>query len=273
MGLWYIFLALLPLVAAYICLQVFFRKSNIEVQRLESLSRSPPISHLSSTLNGMDTIRAFSALEDFTTLNDKQLDHNNVEKFALKYILSWYGIRLDMIGAVIVLFVFGGITLVRIFGSLDVGSAAIAMSYTSGFTSLLANFSVEISDLELRTNAVERFWEYKKIEQETHNPDDIIPEEWPKEGTIVFKQFSFRYANGPLVLKHLDLVIASKSKTAIVGRTGAGKSSLLQALYRILEPADGTILIDGVDFTKVKISHLRSKLAIIPQDPTLFMGI
>uniref|UniRef100_A0A6B2KWP4 Uncharacterized protein n=1 Tax=Arcella intermedia TaxID=1963864 RepID=A0A6B2KWP4_9EUKA len=272
LGVWYIFLALLPLVVAYFGLQLFFRKSNIEVQRLESLSRSPPISHLSSTLNGMDTIRSFSALEEFIKLNDQHLDHNNVEKFALKFILSWYGIRLDIIGACIILFVFGGISLVRIFGTLDAGSAAIAMSYTSGFTSLLSTFSVYVSDLEIRTNAVERFWEYKQIIQEPNNPDAIVPEgNWPNEGKLEFKNFSFRYANGPLVLKNLDLVVTPQSKTAIVGRTGAGKSSLLQALYRILEPADGTIMIDGVDYRNVKISHLRSKLAIIPQDPTLFM--
>lgn len=123
-------------------------------------------------------------------------------------------------------------------------------------------------------NSVERFYQYRRLEQEqAHAPDGFLPPSaWPTEGKLEFKDFSFRYRTGGMVLKHLDLTIQAHEKVGIVGRTGAGKSSLLQAIYRMEEPATGTILIDGLDFCKVGLEDLRSHLAIIPQDPTLFMG-
>lgn len=128
---------------------------------------------------------------------------------------------------------------------------------------------------------MERFWEYNQIAQESISSSSGFepPKEWPQRGDIRFENFSFKYRNGPIVLRNLTLNIRSRSKTAIVGRTGAGKSSLLQALYRIEEPyqptdqnINGTIFIDDIDFTSVGLRDLRSKLAIIPQDPTLFMA-
>jgi len=98
------------------------------------------------------------------------------------------------------------------------------------------------------------------------------PKEWPQRGDIRFENFSFKYRVGPLVLKNLSFTIPSKSKTAIVGRTGAGKSSLMKAIYRFEEPVFGTIFIDEIDFTRVGLKDLRVNIAIIPQDPTLFMA-
>jgi len=272
LGVWWIFVAVLPLVGCYFALQIYFRKTNIEIQRLESLSRAPAISHLTSTLTGMDTIRAFGRVDNFVKIGDSHLDHNDVEKFALKFVNMWYGQRLDLLGTAIIFFVFGGITLGRIFSHIDPGSAGIAISFTSGFTALLSAFSTYSSDLEIRMNSVERFWEYNQIAQETVSGKQEPPKEWPQRGDIRFEDFSFKYRNGPMVLKNLTLNIRARSKTAIVGRTGAGKSSLLQALYRIEEPVNGTIFIDDVDFTSIGLRDLRSKLAIIPQDPTLFMA-
>lgn len=274
LGTWYIFLVILPVMSIYFSLQVYFRKTNIEIQRLEALSRAPPVSHLSATLSGLDTIRAFHRKVEFQGLSEKLIDYNNVEKYALRFANAWYGLRLDFLGACIVAFVYGGITITRnLFpGILSSASAGIAMSYMGGFVSLLSAFSVFTSDLEIRMNSVERFWEYNSIAQETTEFKQQKPELWPKKGAMEFVDFSFKYRSGPLILDNLNFVIAGNSKIGIVGRTGAGKSSLLQALYRIEEPLSGTVIIDKVDFRKLSLYELRSSLAIIPQDPTLFTG-
>lgn len=121
-------------------------------------------------------------------------------------------------------------------------------------------------------NSVERYYEYKKVPKEDLDAGDTPPDSWPSQGKLVFENYSFRYRTGDTVLRDLSLTIEARHKVGIVGRTGAGKSSLLQALFRMEEPLTGTIYIDGVDFRTVSLRSLRSHLAIIPQDPTLFIG-
>jgi len=123
-------------------------------------------------------------------------------------------------------------------------------------------------------NSVERIKEYEDLPQES---DDVVegnrpPADWPKKGEITFKNYSFAYKKDDLVLRDINLTVNDKEKIGIVGRTGAGKSSLMQALFRFSEPASGTIIIDGIDITKIGLKDLRSKLSLIPQDPTLFIG-
>jgi ATP-binding cassette subfamily C (CFTR/MRP) protein 1 len=123
-------------------------------------------------------------------------------------------------------------------------------------------------------NSIERIREYDTLEQEAPAviPENRPPKDWPATGEVVFKDTSLRYRQGDLVLKRLNLTVKGEEKVGIVGRTGAGKSTLLQALFRIVELAEGSIEIDGIDISTIGLRDLRSKIAIIPQDPVLFLG-
>ncbi|XP_071499551.1 ATP-binding cassette sub-family C member 3-like [Diadema antillarum] len=131
------------------------------------------------------------------------------------------------------------------------------------------------SELETNIVAVERVKEYAETPTEAAAivPDNRPAPSWPQEGGVKFINYSTRYREGlDLVIKGIDLTIKSGEKVGIVGRTGAGKSSLTLALFRIIEPAGGQIEIDGVDIAKIGLRDLRSRITIIPQDPVLFAG-
>lgn len=131
------------------------------------------------------------------------------------------------------------------------------------------------SDVETNIVAVERIKEYGETPQEASwkNPDYTPPKEWPVQGRVEFKDYKVRYREGlELVLRGLSFSVKGGEKVGIVGRTGAGKSSLTLALFRIIEAADGQIFIDDIDIAKLGLHDLRSRLTIIPQDPVLFSG-
>lgn len=131
------------------------------------------------------------------------------------------------------------------------------------------------SDVETNIVAVERIKEYGETAQEApwKNADYTPPKDWPKQGRVDFKNFKVRYREGlELVLYGLTFGVHGGEKIGIVGRTGAGKSSLTLSLFRIIEAAHGKILIDDMDISKMGLHDLRSRLTIIPQDPVLFSG-
>lgn len=128
------------------------------------------------------------------------------------------------------------------------------------------------SEMENQMTSVERVKEYIDIQPEADKTNKKPPKSWPEEGTIKFDNTSLRYAsNEPYVLKNLSFKINSAEKIGIVGRTGAGKSSLIIALFRLAE-VEGRILIDNIDTKEIPLSSLRSKISIIPQEPVLFSG-
>uniref|UniRef100_A0A7E4VE76 ABC transporter domain-containing protein n=1 Tax=Panagrellus redivivus TaxID=6233 RepID=A0A7E4VE76_PANRE len=160
-------------------------------------------------------------------------------------------------------------------GSLAIGSVALVLS-TGGMLRGLLDYIVHgLQDLEMSIVSVERVTEYMNNDHEAEWKKDVEPvsESWPSAGEVKFVDFGLRYReNLPLVLKNLDLTIPAGTKVGIVGRTGAGKTSLTMALFRMIEPATGTIYIDGIDFTTVGLHTLRENITIIPQEPVLFCG-
>jgi len=148
------------------------------------------------------------------------------------------------------------------------------LTYTSGLTLILSSLNLTTVETETRMNSVERIKEYEDLPQEppTINPNNRPPPDWPSKGEIKFKEYSLAYRKGENVLKGLDITVNPKEKIGIVGRTGAGKSSMMIALFRMVDPSEGTIEIDGIDITTIGLDDLRSKLSIIPQEPTLFIG-
>lgn len=160
-------------------------------------------------------------------------------------------------------------------GNIDPGTVGLSMTYALQVTQTL-NWTVrQYCEIETNIVSVERVVEYCKLKSEAPEiiEDEQLDESWPAEGRVQFKDYSTRYIqDGPYALEELDFEVKPREKLGIVGRTGAGKSSLTLSLFRIIEAAQGSIIIDGVDISKIGLRNLRSRLTIIPQDPFLFNG-
>ncbi|KAM6916448.1 LOW QUALITY PROTEIN: ATP-binding cassette sub-family C member 2-like [Xenentodon cancila] len=264
-------LIIIPLAVIYYFVQRFCAPSR-QLRRLDSVSRSPIYSHFGETVSGLSVIRAYKHQERFLKHNEKTIDENL--KSVYPWIVSnrWLAIRLEFLGNLVVFF--SALLAVISRDSLDSGLVGLSISYALNVTQTL-NWLVRMSS-ELETNivAMERVSEYTEIENEAKwITDSRPPEKWPEAGRLQFINYKVRYRPGlDLVLHGITCDIASTEKIGIVGRTGAGKSSLTNCLFRIIEAAEGQILIDGIDIATLGLHDLRNRLTIIPQDPVLFSG-
>ncbi|NXF22407.1 MRP4 protein, partial [Rhodinocichla rosea] len=262
---------LIPLFILFIFLRRYFLDTSRDIKRLESTTRSPVFSHLSSSLQGLWTIRALKAEERFQKLFDAHQDLHSEAWFLFLTTSRWFAVRLDAICAIFVIVVaFGSLLLAN---TLNAGQVGLALSYA---ITLMGTFqwgvrqSAEVENLMI---SVERVMEYTELEKEAPwETNKHPPPEWPTQGMIAFENVNFTYSlDGPLVLRHLSAVIKPKEKVGIVGRTGAGKSSLIAALFRLAEP-EGRIWIDMYLTSELGLHDLRKKISIIPQEPVLFTG-
>jgi ABC-type multidrug transport system fused ATPase/permease subunit len=261
---------------AFTALTLHYRKTSIQVQRLEALSRAPIFSHFTETLEGAVTIRAYGMASTFKTSNMNKIDANTVDFLALRYCSAWFGLTLDMVGNIFVGLSFIAMILVRIHSpnTIAVGYMIYAISNTGSISSSLAAFSNAVTDLENKMNSAERVLQYFVLPEEAPSeiPENTPPAEWPAHGGIDIKDLVIEYKKGVPVLRDLSCHIRPREKVGIVGRTGAGKSTLITALFRTVEPSAGSIHIDNVDITQIGLFDLRSRLSIIPQMPQLFVG-
>lgn len=269
----YFLIAFLPLAILYIAVQRFYVATSRQLKRLESTLRSPIYSHFGESINGVATIRAFGQQNVFIHSSENKVDENNRCYYPSIVANRWLAVRLEFVGNSVVLFA----CLFAVFGraTLTGGTVGLSVTYALNVTQTL-NWLVRMTT-ELETNiiAVERVKEYSEIQREAPLIiAETTPEKtWPQNGEIVFSNYCVRYREGlDLVLKDITCRIQPSEKVGIVGRTGAGKSSLLLGLFRIIESARGNIYIDGVDISKLGLHDLRSKLTIIPQEPVLFSG-
>ncbi|KAF3854047.1 hypothetical protein F7725_014735 [Dissostichus mawsoni] len=252
-------LVIAPLTVFYWWVQRFYVATSRQLKRLESVSRSPIYSHFSETVTGTSVIRAYGRHSAFVLMSDMKVDEN--QKCYYPGIVSnrWLGVRIEFIGNCIVLFA----ALFAVIGkeNLNPGLVGLSVSYALQVTMSL-NWMVRMtSDLESNIVAVERVKEYSETKTEApwEIEDKKPPADWPMKGNVEFHDYSVRYREG------LDLI-------GIVGRTGAGKSSMTLCLFRLLESAAGEITIDDVKISEIGLHDLRSKLTIIPQEPVLFSG-
>ncbi|XP_035519694.1 canalicular multispecific organic anion transporter 2 isoform X1 [Morone saxatilis] len=262
-----------PLMVFYWWVQRFYVATSRQLKRLESVSRSPIYSHFSETVTGCSVIRAYGRHSAFVLMSDMKVDDNQKSYYPGIVSNRWLGVRIEFIGNCIVLFA----ALFAVTGkeTLNPGLVGLSVSYALQVTMSL-NWMVRMtSDLENNIVAVERVKEYSETKTEApwEVEDKKPPPEWPMEGNVAFQDYSVRYREGlDLVLKKLTLNVKGGEKIGIVGRTGAGKSSMTLCLFRLLEAAAGDITIDEVKISEIGLHDLRSKLTIIPQEPVLFSG-
>ncbi|KAF5371833.1 hypothetical protein D9615_009539 [Tricholomella constricta] len=272
----------------------FYRASAREVKRLDAMLRSVLYAHFSESLTGLPTIRSYGEISRFVKENTFYIDLENRALFLTVTNQRWLAIRLDFCGAGLV-FVVAIFSVVGVSG-ISPAQVGLVLTYTTTLTQLCGLLTRQTAEVEVRfllseydgldsfvifaknyMNSVERVVHYSQsdlIEQEA--PYEILehkpPSDWPQVGDIEFKQVSMSYRPGlPEVLRGLSMYIKGGEKIGVVGRTGAGKSSLALTLLRLVEYS-GTVVVDGIDIGKIGLRDLRSNISIIPQDPTLFSG-
>ncbi|XP_040847175.1 ATP-binding cassette sub-family C member 4 isoform X5 [Ochotona curzoniae] len=267
----WILIPLVPLSIIFVFLRRYFLETSRDVKRLESTTRSPVFSHLSSSLQGLWTIRAYRAENRFQELFDAYQDLHSEAWFLFLTTSRWFAVRLDAICAIFIIIVaFGSLILAN---TLDAGQVGLALSYALTLMGMFQWCVRQSAEVENMMISVERVVEYTDLEKEAPwESQKRPPPAWPQEGVIIFDNVNFTYSlDGPLVLKHLTALIKAREKVGIVGRTGAGKSSLISALFRLSEP-EGKIWIDKILTTEIGLHDLRKKMSIIPQEPVLFTG-
>lgn len=271
---WQFGVFIIPMFYLYLYYQKYYMAASRELRRLDSVTRSPIYAHFQESLGGSSTIRGFQQTERFEHISRSRVDNNMSAYFPSVNANRWLAVRLEFLGSMIILASAGFAVLTLVTGSISSGLVGLSVSYALQITQSL-NWIIRMS-VEVETNivAVERVEEYSTLEPEAAEyMDPRPPKTWPQTGSIEFKNYSTRYREDlDLVLKNINLKINPKEKIGIVGRTGAGKSSLTLALYRIIEASAGEIIIDGIPTNQVGLQDLRHSLSIIPQDSQVFEG-
>uniref|UniRef100_A0A8B9S070 ABC-type glutathione-S-conjugate transporter n=1 Tax=Accipiter nisus TaxID=211598 RepID=A0A8B9S070_9AVES len=245
-------LVIIPLSIFYYFVLRFYVSTSRQLRRLDSVTRSPIYSHFGETVSGLSVIRAFGHQERFLQQNESTMDINQKSVYAWIVSNRWLAIRLEFVGSLVVFF--SALLAVISKGTLEGGIVGLSVS------SALNHCRVQPLLMLLCPQAP---WVTEK------RP----PHGWPSKGEIQFVDYKVRYRPElELVLQGITCNIGSTEKVGVVGRTGAGKSSLTNCLFRVLEAAGGTIIIDEVDIATIGLHDLRQNLTIIPQDPVLFSG-
>uniref|UniRef100_A0A8C1VLS6 ATP-binding cassette, sub-family C (CFTR/MRP), member 12 n=1 Tax=Cyprinus carpio TaxID=7962 RepID=A0A8C1VLS6_CYPCA len=268
----YLLIAVGVLAIIFATILYVFQRSIRQMKRMENVSRSPWISLTTSTIQGLSTIHAYDKrkqyIEQFKMLSDTNSNHFMLFNCGTRWLSFWLDFLSATVTLIVALFVF-------------MSNSTRCLSTFLAFLSLqltgILQFVVRLStEVEAKFTSVERLLEYitNCVSEGPRSVKDANTSAgWPQEGTITFQKYSMRYRdNTPIVLNNLHINIKPGEKVGIVGRTGSGKSSLGVALFRLAEPAEGTIFIDNVDICKLGLRDLRSRLSVIPQDPVLFIG-
>ena len=273
----YFIIFLIPMTMTFTYVQNYFRKTSRETKRLESVSRSPLYVICSEVVSGIATIRAFSRQQEFRDKHRECMDEYCRHSFMYWMVARWIALRLEVLSNIVVLFVgVLAVVVVNMGGNVDGNLLGLALVYAVQLTGLLQWTVRTIISTEDSMTSVERIAAIQNIKQEKASVRDSDPPlgMWPTNGHVVIKNLCVRYRPDlPLVLQNVSIDIPGGCKVGIVGRTGSGKSSLVLALFRLVEPEDGShISIDGVDICSLGLQCLRSHLTVIPQDPIMFSG-
>ncbi|KIP06804.1 hypothetical protein PHLGIDRAFT_106557 [Phlebiopsis gigantea 11061_1 CR5-6] len=248
-----------------------YGQTSRDLRRLDSITRSPLYSMYGETIAGVPVVRAFGASSKFMRDMLRCVDTNTVPYYWLWSVSRWVSVRFNLLSSAAV-----GVVAVTVVSnaSISASTAGFALAFATSLTDDLLSLVQQFVGLEQAMVAVERIKEFTDLE---HEPSEYIeprpPAAWPSEGAIKCEDLAVRYAPDlPDVLKDLNFVIHPGEKVGVLGRTGSGKSTLALSFFRFVEPTNGRILVDGVDISQIGLADLRSRLTIIPQDPTILSG-
>lgn len=242
------------------------------MKRFESVLRSFVFAKFSEGLSGTACIRAYGLQNRFIVDLRKAIDEMDSAYFLTFSNQRWLSVRLDVIGNLLVFTT--GILVVTARFNVSPSISGLVLSYILSIVQILQFTVRQLAEVENGMNATERLHYYgTELEEEAPLHTVEVAKSWPQQGEIIFDDVQMRYRAGlPLVLQGLSMHVKGGERIGIVGRTGAGKSSIMSTLFRLVEISGGSITIDGMNISKVGLADLRSRLAIIPQDPTLFRG-
>ncbi len=254
------------------------------------LVRSPIYSHFGETLSGVPSIRAYKLSSEFIKESERKVNAFAKSFYYCVIVNRWLATRIELLSAAAVLA--ASVFAVSARATITPGLAGLAVTYALDVTGCLTWMIRMMTDLERDSVSLERILEYsdgllkKKKENEEEeemsarreaewntDADLELPAGWPDRGEVEFENYSTRYRPGlDLVLRSVSLRVRPGEKVGVCGRTGAGKSSLALSLLRLLEPASGSVRVDGRDTRRLGLQRLRGALTTIPQDPVLFTG-
>ncbi|KAA8527046.1 hypothetical protein F0562_008725 [Nyssa sinensis] len=271
---WQVFIVFIPVIATCVWLQQYYIPSARELSRLIGVCKAPVIQHFAETISGSITIRSFDQELRFQETNMKLQDGYYRPAFHIAGAVEWLCFRLDMLSSIT--FAFSLVFLISVpVGAITPSVAGLAVTYGLTLNRLQAWVIWNLCNVENKIISVERILQYTCIPSEhplvieANRPEH----HWPSHGEVDICDLQVRYApQMPLVLQGLTCTFPGGKKTGIVGRTGSGKTTLIHSLFRLIEPAAGQILIDGINISSIGLHDLRSRLSIIPQDPTMFEG-
>uniref|UniRef100_A0A8C0PU77 ATP binding cassette subfamily C member 8 n=2 Tax=Canis lupus familiaris TaxID=9615 RepID=A0A8C0PU77_CANLF len=268
--------ALLPLAVVCYFIQKYFRVASRDLQQLDDTTQLPLLSHFAETVEGLTTIRAFRYEARFQQKLLEYTDSNNIASLFLTAANRWLEVRMEYIGACVVLI--AAVTSISnsLHRELSAGLVGLGLTYALMVSNYLNWMVRNLADMEIQLGAVKRIHGLLKTEAESYEgllAPSLIPKNWPDQGKIQIQNLSVRYDSSlKPVLKHVNALISPGQKIGICGRTGSGKSSFSLAFFRMVDTFEGRIIIDGIDIAKLPLHTLRSRLSIILQDPVLFSG-
>ncbi|KAK2455213.1 ABC transporter C family member [Trifolium repens] len=271
---WQVLLLVVPMAIVCLWMQKYYMASSRELVRIVSIQKSPIIQLFGESIAGASTIRGFGQQKRFLKRNLYLLDCFTRPFFCSLAAIEWLCLRMELLSTFV--FAFCMVLLVSFpRGTIDPSMAGLAVTYGLNLNGRLSRWILSFCKLENKIISIERIYQYSQIPSEAPPVIEVSrpPSSWPENGTIQLIDLKVRYKeNLPLVLHGVSCTFPGGKKIGIVGRTGSGKSTLIQALFRLVEPATGRILIDNIDISGIGLHDLRSHLSIIPQDPTLFEG-
>ncbi|XP_038694117.1 putative ABC transporter C family member 15 isoform X2 [Tripterygium wilfordii] len=271
---WHVFLLFLAILGISAWYQAYYITTARELARMVGIRKAPILHHFSESIAGATTIRCFNQEDRFLVKIFSLIDDYSRVVFHNSGTMEWLCVRINFLFNLVVFIVL--IILVSLPKSaIDPSLAGLAATYGLNLNVLQAWVIWNLCNVENKMISVERILQFTNIPSEAPlviancrpNP------EWPMEGKIELRELHVQYSPTlPMVLRGISCIFPGKKKIGVVGRTGSGKSTLIQALFRVVEPSRGQIVIDGLDISKIGLQDLRSALGIIPQDPTLFQG-
>ncbi|XP_026032292.1 ATP-binding cassette sub-family C member 8 isoform X5 [Astatotilapia calliptera] len=269
-------IALLPLAVTCYFIQKYFRMASRDLQQLEDSTQLPLLSHFSETVEGLTTIRALRYEPRFRQRLLQFTDANNIASLFLTAANRWLEVRMEYIGACVVLVAAVASITNSLYNQLSPGLVGLGLTYALMVSNYMNWMVRNLADMEVQLGSVKRINGLLKTEPENYEgllTVSQVPDGWPRQGEIKIQNLSVRYdATLKPVLKNVNAHISPGQKVGICGRTGSGKSSFSLAFFRMVDMFEGRIVIDNIDISKLPLQTLRSRLSIILQDPILFSG-